>query len=149
MQPSLAAFVTAGLDATWATLLLWSKEKKVTVAHNDEIDLLSAASHMRGAAPKGAAVTATASMAAGAPQGQQTANWSSHVQPSTPQWPWIPAAAHAADGGRRAAAESRSMQAVQHYYQHGAKNEWKLDKLMQKEFASAQLEEVRRECLLP
>ena len=101
MQPSLAAFVTAGLDATWATLLLWSKEKKVTVAHNDEIDLLSAASHTRGAAPKGAAVTATAAMAAGAPQGQQTANWSSHEQPSTPQWPWIPAAAHAADGGSK------------------------------------------------
>jgi hypothetical protein len=48
--PSLATFLAAGLESTWATLELWSKDKKVTVAHNDEIDLLAAASHTRGAA---------------------------------------------------------------------------------------------------
>jgi hypothetical protein len=73
--PSLATFLAAGLESTWATLLLWSKDKKVTVAHNDEIDLLAAASH-RGAAPNGSAATAMVVVAARDQQHQRTADWS-------------------------------------------------------------------------
>ena len=65
MAPSLTAFCTAGLESTWAALELWSKDKKVAIAHNDEIGLLSAASYSRQAAPNGNAANA---MAAGAAQ---------------------------------------------------------------------------------
>ena len=97
--PSLATFLAAGLDSTWATLELWSKDKKVTVAHNDEIDLLAAVSHTRGAAPTGSAATAMAVGAARHQQHQRTAHPGS--QPSAPRYapePRFPAAARAADG---------------------------------------------------
>ena len=102
--PSLATFLAAGLESTWATLELWSKDKKATVAHNDEIDLLAAASHIRGAAPNGSAATAMVVVAARDQQHRRTADWSS--QPRAPRYapePRFPAAARAADGVRKAA----------------------------------------------
>ena len=107
--PSLATFLAAGLESTWATLELWSKDKKVTVAHNDEIDLLAAVSHTRGAAPTGSAATAMAVGAARHQQHQQTAH--PGPQPSAPRYapePRFTAAARAADGMRRAADPRRA-----------------------------------------